>query len=814
MSRNKRGQRKPDRHRQGPTPAAASKLDQTPPGKRRWLLFLVLAAVVIGAGGLGFRAWKTTRQSPVVASAAPPSSAASMAAASFVGAKACAGCHASEHAEWQKSQHAKAMQHATEATVLGDFNDARFTYAGIESTFFRRDGKFYVNTDGADGKLADFEITHTFGVYPLQQYLVAFPDGRRQALSIVWDARPKAQGGGRWYHLYPDDRITHGDPLHWTRLNQNWNWMCADCHTTRFDRNYNAANNSYDSKWSEMNVACEACHGPGSNHVAWAKRDPGSEKLAAHHGLVVALDERNGVHWLPDRTTGSAARSVPLASRRELGVCAQCHSRRAPFADGMDHGGRLLDTHDIALLSEGLYEVDGQQRDEVYNVGSFLQSRMHARGVTCSDCHNPHSGQLRAPGNAVCAQCHSPATFDTPAHTLHARDSAGAQCAACHMPTRAYMGIDPRHDHSIRIPRPDLSVKLETPNACTSCHKDRTAAWAASAIERAFGPERKGFQNFGAALHDSRTGAPDAARGLMALANDPQAPAIARATALSDLRRHLSATVMPALEAGLADPDPMVRGAALDTLLAAPPSERVRLAASLIDDPSRIVRIKAARVLAVAPDDGMDGAMRGRLEKVFGEYVDSQRANADRPESHVNLGLFYFERGDLQQSETEYRAAVALEPDFVPAYVNLADLYRRQDREKDAEAVLEAGLQKASADPDLSHALGLLRVRQGRAHEALPLLGQAARSRPDNARYAYVYGVALHDLGQGRQGMAVLEQALKRFPDSPELLNALAEYARDAGDTRRADAYAKRLAEIVPPAPAHAKPHPGATRIE
>ncbi len=788
---------KPNRNKPGKTAAETSATQAAHTQSSRWRRYRgvgLIAIAVLGAIAYGWRA--SSRWSTLSSAVAPP--AATSARATFVGAGTCAGCHSAENAAWQTSQHAKAMQHATVDTVLGDFNNMRFAYDGIVSTFFRRDGKFFVNTDGADGKLADFEIQYTFGLYPLQQYLVAFPDGRMQALSIAWDARPRAQGGARWFHLYPNDHITYKDPLHWTRLNQNWNWMCADCHTTKLDRNYDAASNTYATTWQEMNVACEACHGPGSNHVAWAKHVPGDENLA-NHGLIVALDERRGVTWTRVAATGNAVRSAPLTSQRELAVCAQCHSRRAAFAAGMNHDGRLFDTHEIALLSEHLYFADGQQRDEVYDIGSFLQSKMHAHGVTCSDCHDPHSGQLRAPGNAVCAQCHATLKYDLPAHTLHTAGSAGAQCAACHMPTRNYMVIDPRHDHSIRIPRPDLSAKLETPNACTDCHENRTAPWAAAIIEHAFGPERKGFQKFAAALHDGRIGAAGAAANLMKLASDAQSPAIVRATALADLRPYLSAGVMPALEAGLADPDPMLRGAALDVLQSAPPQERIRLALGSIDDPSTIVRIKAARALAIMPDQGGDAALRTQLDQVFAEYVASQRANADRPEAHLNLGLFYTERRDPKQAEAEYRAALALQADFIPADVNLADFYRSYGRDADAEKVLTSGLQLVPGNADLLHALGLLRVRQGLVAEALPLFAAAMRADPNNPRYAYVYGVALHDSSEQSPGLAVLERALARFPRNPDLLAALAAYARDAGDTARAQAYTKRLEAISPP---------------
>lgn len=763
-------------------------------GRSRGVLALLLLAAV--AAGLYF-AVRPSRQvaAPTTAEVQAAIPEHEDATGGFVGAETCAGCHATQASQWRGSQHAHAMQHATADTVRGDFGGARFTNHGVTSTFFRRDGRFYVNTDGPDGRLADFEVRYVFGVEPLQQYLIAFPDGRLQALSIAWDTRPAGEGGQRWYHLYPDERIAATDELHWTRRNQNWNWMCADCHSTRLERNFDAASNTYATTYAEMNVACEACHGPGKAHVAWANAGATAD---GDRGLVVALDERDGVHWKISPDTGNAVRSGPAHPRNELAVCAQCHSRRAPFAEGMAHGGRLLDTHDISLLTEGLYFPDGQQQDEVYNVGSFMQSKMFAAGVTCSDCHDPHTGKPRAEGNAVCAQCHLPAKYDAPAHTLHATGSAGSECASCHMPTRTYMGVDDRHDHSFRIPRPDLGAALGTPDACTSCHADRDAAWAANVLEQQFGPPHKGFQTFGPVFHAAREGAPGAGPSLMALAADPANPAIVRASALAHLSPYLSTATLPAIEAGARDPDPMVRGAAMDALLAVPPQERVRIAAGLIDDPSRLVRIKAARVLAVAPDDGMAPPMRARLQKVFDEYIASQRANADRPESHINLGLFHAERRDPLAAEAAYRAAMTLEPDFLPAYLNLADLYRAHGREAEAEASLAAGLALAPGNADLSHALGLLRVRQGRLDEALPLLAQAAQAAPDNLRYAYIHGIALNDSGHPAQAIAELERALARFPNSPELLTALRDYSRAAGDEAAAARYEKRLAQAMP----------------
>jgi predicted CXXCH cytochrome family protein len=353
----------------------------------------------------------------------------------YVGAQACAGCHSAEYRHWQGSQHAKAMQPATEQTVLGDFNDASFTYAGITSTFSRRDEKFMVRTDGPQGDLQDFEIAYTFGVYPLQQYLIGFPGGRYQMLGIAWDSRPREQGGQRWFHLYPDQHLTHQDPLHWTGLQQNWNYMCAECHSTNLRKNYDSKLKRFNTTWSEINVSCEACHGPGADHLAWAKKEGDRQKLDRTQGLAIALDDRHGLRFqlralamkgldlaatalnpsLLQAAKPAAGNAPPITSptvNRELELCARCHSRRGQFWEDYVFGKPLPDTHRLALLTPDLYYPDGQMKDKVFNHGSFLQSRMHAKGVSCGDCHEPHSGKLRAAGNKVCLQCHLAAKYD------------------------------------------------------------------------------------------------------------------------------------------------------------------------------------------------------------------------------------------------------------------------------------------------------------------------------------------------------------------------------------------------------------------
>jgi predicted CXXCH cytochrome family protein len=717
------------------------------------------------------------------------------ATAQYVGSNACVSCHAEEAAEWRQSQHHAAMAEASEQSVLGDFNSAQFSYAGTTSVFFMRDSKFYVRTDGRDGRLADFEIKYTFGVYPLQQYLVEFPDGRLQALSIAWDARPKEEGGQHWFHLYPDERITHDDELHWTRPAQNWNFMCADCHSTDVRKHYDPVADRFQTRWAEINVGCEACHGPGSRHLAWAKgkREDEGAPDDATQGLSARLDERRGIVWSLNATTGNAVRARPRAAAREIEVCAQCHARRSQIAEGYEAGKSFLDYYRPALLTSPLYYADGQQRGEVYNWGSFLQSKMYANGVTCSDCHNPHSGKLRAEGNALCATCHLPSKYDTTTHHHHEPASGGAACVACHMPTTTYMVVDPRHDHSLRVPRPDLSVKFGTPNACHGCHTNRDARWAASQVNAWYGHDPQGYQRFATAFSAANAGALDAQAQLRAIAGDRTQPSIARATALAALNEPVSQAALDVLAESLRDSNSVVRLGALQSLAQMPPNARVPLAAPLLSDPVRTVRIEAVSLLAAVPAEQLSTEQRAAFERAAREFIETQRYNADRAEARVNLGTFYANRGDAARAEDEIKAAIRLEPLFIPAYVNLADLYRARGRDPDGERILRDGLKIAPKSAVLHHVLGLALVRMKRIDAALGELERTTTLEPENARFAYVYAVALHSTGKMEAAIATLEKALAAHPNDRDILAALASFHEARGEGAAAKKYADRL---------------------
>jgi len=767
-------------------------------GRRRGRTILIAAlaaAALATAGGLAFLLpTGVLREAP---------HGVDSAAATFVGSKTCANCHRAEAQLWHGSQHKHAMDHATEQSVLGDFSDVAFQYYGVRSRFFRQDEKFLVETDGPDGKLATFNVKYTFGVDPLQQYLVEFPDGRLQALSIAWDSRPKDKGGQHWFHLYPNEEIRHDDVLHWTKLNQNWNFMCAECHSTGVRKNYDAANDRFATSFAEISVGCEACHGQGSRHVGWARARqswwPFGNDDDPTKGLLVRFDERRDITWPIDPRTGNATRRIaPAVLRKEVETCGRCHARRGQISEDWVPGRSLSDTHVVSQLARGLYHADGQMLDEVYNYGSFKQSRMFAAGVTCADCHEPHGAGLRAPGDGVCLQCHASDKYAAVTHHRHEGAKAPPGCVSCHMPARTYMVVDQRHDHSFRVPRPDLSAKFGTPNACNDCHADKTAEWASAAVERWHGATHKGFQNYVEAFHATWTDRADAAALLGAVAAGPNVPGFVRASALNGLASHVSPATMNLARSGLSDPDPMVRIGALDLLEAAPASQIWPLVAPLLSDANRGVRIRVAALLAALPTASQPPADRERFESAAAEFIAAQRLNADRPEARSTLGNFYARRGATADAEAEYKAALRLSPHYAPAAINLADLYRQLGRDGDGESVLRTAIATSPQDPGLHHALGLTLTRMKRRDEALGELQRAAELDRDRARYAYVYAVALNSAGRGGEALTILKEILVRHPADRDTLLALIGFSRDTGDFAAALEYAERLARVAP----------------
>jgi hypothetical protein len=696
------------------------------------------------------------------------------AAAHWVDEQQCRGCHAAAFEDWQGSHHQRAMQPATPQTVLADF-DAPPLRNDVETIRFLRKGEaFWVNTPGPDGQPADFRVAYTFGVQPLQQYLVELSGGRLQALGAAWDVEKQA-----WFHLYPDKGVDHRDPLHWSGAQQNANFMCIECHTTGFERRFDSAKNQFASHWQALGVGCQSCHGPASNHLAWAREPARAERR--NHGLVVNL-----------RAGGN---------RAEVETCARCHSRRSPLDDGYHADRSLFDDYLPASLEADLYEVDGKIRDEVFEYGSFIQSRMHAAGVRCSDCHNAHSGALRLPGNGVCSQCHNPAGqapradiqigkllakhYDSPEHHRHASGSAGAQCTSCHMPGRYYMGNDLRHDHSFSVPNPAQAAELGHGDACLGCHDDQDARQVIRQFQGRFGQPAPRDGGYARALQQARAGQAGAAQALYAQLARTDLPALRQAALLAQLPRYPGPETGRVVSAALRHSEAAIRLAAIEVLPAvAAPQQQAQALAPLLGDGRRAVRLAATWQLAQLPAE-----QRKDLPgwpAALAEYELAQRSQLDRAEALTNLAMLYQQTGRSAQVEATLRLALQRNAHFHPARLLLAQWLEQQGQREAALQLLQDSCAAYPQEASLQQALGLARVRAGQRDAALKSLRMAHRLAPDDGSHGYVLAVALHDAGQPQAAVALLERQLARDPADRRVRLALASYLHRAGRTQEA----------------------------
>ncbi len=582
---------------------------------------------------------------------------------SYVGTAQCTACHQSQWEAWRSSHHDLAWTEPTAETVLGDFDDTSFEHQGVVHRFTQEDGVFYMETDGPDGELVRYKVVGVVGITPLQQYLFEIEAGRLQAHDVSWDTEEE-----RWYHLYPDQELDAGDGLHWTGPYKNWNSRCAECHATGFEKRYTPIKREYESRQSEIGVGCEACHGPGSSHIAWAS------------GAASAADSNEAGGY------GFTANFTPADPEVEIQQCAGCHSRREPLtAESPLPGTPFHDSYRLALLRQGLYHADGTILEEVYVYGSILQSKMYANGVRCTDCHDPHRAEVRVRGNGLCTQCHSEAgndrfpslqlaDYDTPDHHFHEPGTAGAQCVSCHMIERDYMQIDGRRDHSFRIPRPDLSEETGAPNACTDCHGDKTAVWAAAQIAQRFPDSVHRGPHFSQTFAAARMFPGDNVEELLTIASDTNAAAIVRATALEMLRGVTNEDVAAASVPLLADAHPLVRENAIGLQRGSAPAELLGRVLPLTDDSLQSVRIAAARALIGIPVNGASTDAAQSYRGAMQEFQRSLAGKADFPETHLVLGGTGLVMRNASAAEAAFREAVLLDPQLEDAWSMIIQL--------------------------------------------------------------------------------------------------------------------------------------------
>tara|TARA_R110002096_G_scaffold321691_1_gene515836 strand:- start:576 stop:2837 length:2262 start_codon:yes stop_codon:yes gene_type:complete len=693
----------------------------------------------------------------------------------FLGDKACAECHKETFNEWEGSHHDKAMQLASESSVLADFNDSKFTSQGVTSHFYKKGEAYYANTEGPDGKYHDYKIEYTFGVTPLQQYIVKFPDGHYQCLRTAWDSVEN-----KWFDLYPDFKVVHSEWLHWSRGGLNWNTMCSDCHSTNVRKNYDFNTHSYDTKYAIINVNCEACHGPGKQHLEDVKR-------------------------LGDGYTDSGTFQMTINTKpKELvDQCARCHMRREQFSESFNFEGTMLDHYYPQLLAERLYHPDGQILDEVYVYGSFVQSKMYQNNITCNNCHNSHSLKLKFDGNKLCAQCHLPKDYDTKEHHFHEMNTDGAQCINCHMTGKFYMGNDFRRDHSFRVPRPDLSLKYGSPNACTVCHEDKDDKWAWSEFKKQYGEVDS--------IHFSEKLAPGIARqpnahiGLTELMNDKTEPEIARASAARALSNYNTLNFIDQYLALLNDESPLVRGASVDVLSEINNTDYISSFLPLLKDPKRSIRIKAFYGLSGLGESQIPEEYKEVYQKVKKEFFTHLNTNLDFVGGRIKRANYYLKKGDIQRGIEGYESALKIDNINNQARLTLANLYYNSQNYVKAEESFKTVIEQEPEFGPAYYSLALMFAELDRMDEAIKLLTKSIEKMPENIRVYYNLSL-LYDKNEDHENAEkTIIKGLKIDANNESLLYALAYHYLNLGNPEKAKNILIKLVELYPSNPQYSR---------
>ena len=607
----------------------------------------------------------------------------------------------------------------------------------------------------------EYQLTYFLGHRPIEQHIASFPNGKLQALPIGFDTVRR-----EWFDIFAADPRQPEDWGYWTNAGMTANTRCLYCHTTGYEKGYVAERDGYETRWAEMGVGCEACHGPGQQHVARRR-------------ARTAVDDRY----------------APVKGAQLHDLCATCHARRREIAAGFKPGDRFLDFFEPMLLDGPEYYVDGQIHNEDYEWTSFLQSRMAQRGVTCLDCHNVHGTGLLATGNQLCLRCHD-AQLASPAHLHHAPDSPGAQCVSCHMPETTYMARDPRRDHAFTLPDPQATVELAIPNACSRCHAAQGAPWATEHVDEWYGKggKRKAQRERAQLFAQARRGESETVGPLLECVQQCS-DVIRRASAARLLSRFVEhSAVTQGLTAAAASGEPLVRWSAVWALADAGASDNPAIDDTLrraAGDPVRTVRLEAAWGLRGIDLTRLSETDRTVVAAALADWERSAAFQAEYPEAEQSRGVFYAARGDTSRAEAAYRRALQLAPDAVPPRYNLALLLVEQGRTADAEQELVKVCELDPGFAPAAYALGLVYGNAERWREAVKALSACVKADPTypgalhNLAHAYVR------LGQRDIAMTVLEAAVNYPGARTEALRALVSVSLEGGDRETARRWAR-----------------------
>jgi tetratricopeptide (TPR) repeat protein len=669
----------------------------------------------------------------------------------YVGDEQCKSCHYKQWSDWKLSDHYKAMLPANDSTVKGDFNNSTYSADGVTSSFFKKDNDFYINTQGPDGKNYDYKVAYTFGHYPLQQYLVEFPGGRMQASRVSWDSKHN-----KWFHQYNGQRIAANDWLHWTRDAQNWNSMCARCHSTNLQKNYDFESDAYHTTYSIINISCESCHGAGKQHIDY----------------VNSGDYKNG-----KKINGSYLVSGLTQQKMQINTCTPCHLRGTEILNTSEVGTEIMNQFIPEIPSSEFFYADGQVKDEDYTYTSFLQSKMYSRGVMCSNCHNSHSGKILYAGNQLCLQCHSK-KYDEVTHTFHAASTEATRCVSCHMPGRYFMGNDFRHDHAFRVPRPDLSEKYRTPNACNKCHTAQTASWAADAVRKWYGPTRA--YHFSEDLILASRGDKNSETHIVRLTNDTATPAIVKATALFYLKNIPTQTALQLLLKELSHPDAQVRYHSLRSLQNFAADDWINSVAPLLQDKVRAVRIAAADLMMTVPVQQVPTQYVNAFTNAKNELEKYVLYQTDFSGGSVMAGDYYLKQQDYFNAEKFYVRALKKDSLLNYARLNLSAVYGAQEKTSEALTTLKTAAAISPTNDRVFYNLGLLYVEMKDTIAAVKAFERGEQLNSTNPRLYYNYGLLLFFKNQKRKAEDILIKGLSLSPNDADIRNAIA-YIKQVG---------------------------------
>ncbi|PWU08203.1 MAG: ammonia-forming cytochrome c nitrite reductase subunit c552 [Verrucomicrobia bacterium] len=752
----------------------------------------------------------------------------------YAGSQSCQPCHAEAYKLWEHSNHALAERFPNPETDRKAFANARTP----KQTSVKAEGTNYLLTcPGLSSSNETHLIVRVIGNDPLRQFLVSFPGGRFQTFEASYD--PHAD---EWFDVFGDENRQPGEWGHWTGRGMNWNSMCAACHNTGLRKNYEEATDTYHTTMAEMSVGCEACHGPLKEHVEQENkvRNPKSEIRNPKFEARRPQDTDHVATNYELRTTDYGPRTTNLAFTRDqvLDTCASCHARRTELTGNFQPGDSFYDHYSLTTVDESdRFYPDGQVRDEDYELSAFLGSRMHASGVRCLDCHEPHSMKPRLPGNWLCMRCHNGSFTNAPlidpvAHSHHrvfgyspdgkltntdlttyeergtrgeGRGTAGTDaltlsrshappalsggdCVNCHMPQTAYMQRHWRHDHGFTVPDPLMTKQFGIPNACTRCHSDKSADWALESVTKWYGdkmdrPSRARTQWIARARNGE-----EAAREPLLKMLEAETNAYWRAVAVGLLAQWVGETnVQSGLLKALGDVHPLVREKAVRSLepLKSEDNRISTLLRKRVDDSVRNVRLAAAWTLRHT-------LLAGPELEAFLDF------NSDQPTGQMQEGALEMERGDFQQAVAHYQKAVLWDSNSAPIRHDLAVALDMAGRANEAIPHLEAACRLQPKEAEYEFKLALAWNEVGAPEKTITLLEKAVALDPRHARAWYNLGLARNARGQSQEALDALVRAESISSGDPQIPYARATILLALRRIQEAETAARRALELDP----------------